>query len=191
IGASTTALWSPAHRQDWFENIATGLPSFAEGRWWTVLTSPFLADPPLAYLTLLPLIVGGIGWAEWRFGTLRTIGLFAAGHITGVLATAGLLALLTPVDWHWSDRLAQTYDVGPSCGALTVLVFAIATLPSPWRLGARIAVGLWAAISVLYLGQLYDLEHAIAITAALVVSGLLPAFRHPEGRPSGRRSEER
>jgi len=91
-----------------------------------------------------------------------------------------------PVDWHWSDRLAGMYDVGPSCGALTVLVFAIATLPSPWRLRARIAVGLWAAISVLYLGQLYDLEHAIAITAALVVSGLLPAFRHPEGRPSER-----
>lgn len=186
IGAVTGGLWSPARTMPWYDSVATGLPSFAEGRWWTVFTSPFFADPPLAYLTLLPLVIGGIGWAEWRFGTLRTIGLFIAGHVTGVLGAAGLLAMLMPVDWHWSDRLAGMYDVGPSCGALTVLVFAIATLPSPWRLRARIAVGLWAAISVLYLGQLYDLEHAIAITAALVVSGLLPAFRHPEGRPSER-----
>ncbi|MGO2745127.1 bifunctional lysylphosphatidylglycerol flippase/synthetase MprF [Microbacterium sp.] len=186
IGIVTTTLWSPAREMPWFGQVATGLPSFAENRWWTVFTSPFFADPSFAYLTLLPLIVGGIGWAEWRFGTLRTIGLVLAGHIVGVLGAAGLLALLTPVDWAWSDRLAQTLDVGPSCGALTALVFAIATLPSPWRLRARIAVGLWAAISVLYLGQLYDLEHAIAIAAALIVSGLLPAFRHPEGRPSER-----
>lgn len=186
VGAVTNALWSPAHRTGWFENVATGLPSFAQGRWWTVFTSPFIADPPLAYLTLLPLIVGGLGWAEWRFGALRTMGLFLAGHLVGVLGAAGILALLTPVDWHWSDRLSQTLDVGPSCGALTALVFAIATLPSPWRLRARIAIGLWAAISVLYLGQLYDLEHAVAMTAALGVSGTLPAFRHPEGRPSVR-----
>src|SRR5690606_22314006 len=62
----------------------------------------------------------------------------------------------------------------------------IATLPSPWRLRARIAIVLWVTISVLYLGQLYDLEHAVAMTVALVVSGSLPTFRHPEGRPSER-----
>jgi len=186
IGAISTGLWSSSREKPWFDMVATGLPSFADGRWWTVFTSPFFADPPIAYLMLLPLIVGGIGWAEWRFGSLRTIGLVLAGHIIGVLGAAGLLALLTPIDWHWSDQLSQTLDVGPSCGALTALVFAIATLPSPWRLRARLAVGLWAAISVLYLGQLYDLEHAIAITVALVVSGLMPAFRHPEGRPSER-----
>lgn len=186
IGGFTGAFWSPLHTMPLFEAVATGLPAFAEGRWWTVFTSPLFADPPLAYLTLLPLIVGGIGWAEWRFGSVKTAGLFIAGHLVGVLGAAALLALLAPVDWHWSDRLSQAFDVGPSCGALTALVFAMATLPSPWRLRARIAVGLWAVISVLYLGQLYDLEHAVAMTAALTVSGLLPAFRHPEGRPSER-----
>lgn len=186
VGVSTGSMWSTVHDRPWFEFVATGLPSFADGRWWTVFTSPFFADPSFAYLTLLPLIVGGLGWAEWQFGALRTMGLFISGHLVGVLGAAGILALLSPVDWHWSDRLSQALDVGPSCGAFTALVFAIATLPSPWRLRARIAIGLWAAISVLYLGQLYDLEHAVAMTAALTVSGLLPAFRHPEGRPSER-----
>lgn len=186
IGALTTSLWSPANEKPWFTAVATGLPSFAEGRWWTVLTSPFISDPPYAYLLMLPLIIGGIGWAEWRFGSLRTIGLVLGGHIVGVLGAAGILALLTPIDWDWSDGLSQSLDVGPSCGALTALVFAIATLPSPWRLRARLAIGLWAVISVLHLGQLYDLEHAVAMVTALTVSGFLPAFRHPAGRPSER-----
>ncbi|MGP6171231.1 bifunctional lysylphosphatidylglycerol flippase/synthetase MprF [Microbacterium sp. A204] len=186
IGVITGSLWSAAHDKPWFEMVATGLPSFAEGRWWTLFTSPLFADPPFAYLTLLPLILGGIGWAEWQFGSLRTIGLVIVGHLVGVLGAAGILALFTPVDWRWSDRLSQALDVGPSCGAMTALVFAIATLPSPWRLRARIAIVLWVTISVLYLGQLYDLEHAVAMTAALVVSGMLPAFRHPEGRPTER-----
>jgi phosphatidylglycerol lysyltransferase len=186
IGAFTGSLWSAAHEKPWFDMVATGLPAFAEGHWWSVFTSPFFADPPFAYLLLLPLILGGIGWAEWQFGSLRTIGLVIAGHLVGVLGAAGILALLTPVDWHWSDKLSAALDVGPSCGAMTALVFAIATLPSPWRLRARIAIVLWVTISVLYLGQLYDLEHAVAMTMALVVSGSLPTFRHPEGRPSER-----
>lgn len=186
LGLGAGTLWSSAQGEPWFDDLATGLPAFADGRWWTVLISPFFADPPFAYLTLLPLIIGGIGWAEWRFGTLRAIGLFFAGHVVGVVGAAAILALLLPTDWHWADMLAQNLDLGPSCGAFTALVFAIATLPSPWRLRARLAIGLWAGISVLYLGQLYDLEHAVAMTAALIVSGVLPAFRHPEGRPSER-----
>ncbi|WP_024357272.1 bifunctional lysylphosphatidylglycerol flippase/synthetase MprF [Leucobacter chironomi] len=186
IAAVTGTLVSPASQQPWFDRVATGLPAFADGRWWTVATSPFFVDHPLVLLTLLPLVVGGLGWAEWRFGSLRTIGLFAAGHVVGVLGAAGILALASNTGWPWAVRLAGAYDVGPSCGALTALVFAIATLPAPWRLRARIAVGLWTGISVLYLGQLHDLEHAVSMAAALVVSGWLPAFRRPAGRPSQR-----
>ncbi|WP_449283005.1 bifunctional lysylphosphatidylglycerol flippase/synthetase MprF [Leucobacter sp.] len=185
-GAVTGTLLSPASEQPWYPQVATGLPAFAEGRWWTVLTSPFFVGHPLIYLTLLPLVVGGAGWAEWRFGTLRTAGLFAAGHVVGVLGAAGILALVSQSGWPWAVRLSQTYDVGPSCGALAALVFAIATLPAPWRLRARIAIAVWVGISVLYLGQLHDLEHAVAMVAALAASGWLPAFRHPAGRP-GRR----
>lgn len=186
VGAATGTLLSSASQQPWYPQVATGLPAFAEGRWWTLVTSPFFVDHPLVHLTLLPLVIGGIGWAEWRFGSLRTVGLFAAGHLVGVLGAAGILAIVSQSGWPWAVRLSETYDVGPSCGALTALVFAIATLPAPWRLRARIAIAVWVGVSVLYLGQLYDLEHAVAMTAALAVSGWLPAFRHPAGRPSQR-----
>ena len=186
VGLASGSLWRAASEQPWYPQVATGLPAFAEGRWWTLLTSPFFVDHPLVYLTLLPLVAGGLGWAEWRFGALRTAGLFLAGHLVGVLGAAGILLLVAPSGWHWAVALSEARDVGPSCGALAALVFAIATLRAPWRLRARLAVVLWVGISVLYLGQLHDLEHAVALVAALLASGWIPAFRHPAGRPSER-----
>ena len=186
VGLATGTLWRPTAEQSWYSQVATGIPSFADGRWWTLLTSPFFVDHPLVYLTLLPLVVGGLGWAEWRFGSLRTVAIALGGHIVGVLGAAGILLLVSSTGWHWAVRLTESVDVGPSCAAFTALVFAIATLPAPWRLRARIAIGLWVGISVLYLGELYDLEHAVAMTAGLAVSGWLPAFRHPAGRPTQR-----
>ncbi|PRI12496.1 hypothetical protein B4915_02030 [Leucobacter massiliensis] len=186
VGASTGSLLAPASRQPWYPEIATGLPALAEGHWWSLFTAIFFLDRPIVYLVLLPLVVGGIGWGEWRFGSLRTAGIFIAGHLVGVLGGAGVLALVSRTGWPWAERLATELDVGPSCGALAVLVFAIATLPAPWRLRARIAVGTWAGVSLLYLGQLHDLEHAISVLVALLASGWLPAFRRPAGRPTQR-----
>ena len=186
IAAATGTLFSPAADKPWFSDVATGLPAFAEGRWWTILTSPFFVDHPFVFLTLAPLVIGGVGWAEWKFGSLRTMGLFLAGHIVGVLGAAGILALVVQTNWAWAVRLSETYDVGPSCGAFTALVFAIATLPAPWRLRGRIIIVICISLSVPYPGRLYDLEHAVAMVAALIASGWLPAFRHPAGRPSER-----
>ncbi|WP_244303042.1 hypothetical protein [Leucobacter coleopterorum] len=186
VGIATGTLLSPAADKPWFQDVATGLPSFAEGRWWTILTSPFFVDHPVGYLLLAPLVIGGVGWAEWQFGWLRTLGLFVAGHVVGILGAAGIVALIVPTGWPWAVRLSEAYDVGPSCGAFFALVFASATLPAPWRLRARVIILVWTIISVLYLGRIYDLEHAVAMAVGLVASGWLPAFRHPSGRPSER-----
>ena len=186
VGVATGSLWSAAADQPWYPDVATGLPAFSDGRWWTVFTAMFFADHPWVYLTLAPLVIGGLGWAEWQFGTLRTAALFVGGHIVGVVGAAAILAAVSQTGWHWASKLTEVYDVGPSCGALTALVFAIATLPSPWRLRARIGIFLWVTISVFYLGKIHDLEHAVAMAVALTVSGLLPAFRHRAGRPSER-----
>lgn len=186
VAALTGTLFSPTQEQPWFTDVGTGYPAFIDGRWWSVATSPWFVAHPLIFLTLLPIVIGGIGWAEWKFGSARTALLFALGHLVGVLGAAGIVALLAPSGWAWADMLATSFDVGPSCGALTALVFAMSTLPSPWRLRARIAVVLWVGISLLYLGHLADLEHAVAMTVALLVSGFLPQFRHPRGRPTAR-----
>lgn len=186
IGAVGGGLFAPAPGFDWLEGVAYGLPAFEAGRWWTPVTGMLFVERPWQYLTILVLIAGGVGWAERRFGSLRAAGIFLAGHLVGVLGAALFLFAVAPTGWAWAERLAGTLDVGASCGALACLVFAIATLPSPWRLRARIAVGAWTGIAVLYLGTLADLEHLFAVAAALLVSGLLPAFRRPAGRPTER-----
>ncbi len=186
VGAISGAMFAPASAQPWFSQVATGIPSFAEGRWWSPLTSMFFVDQPWVYLTITPLLLGSLVWAEWRFGTLRTIALFVGGHIVGVFGGALVIWLMALTGSHWATMLQSQYDVGPSCGAIAALVFAIATLPSPWRLRARALVIVWILLSVLYLGQVYDVEHAVSLAAALTVSGSLPAFRHRGGRPTER-----
>ncbi len=186
VGAISGALFSAASEKPWFSQVATGLPAFAEGRWWSPLSSMFFVDQPWVYLTLTPLLLGSLLWAEWRFGTLRTIALFVAGHLVGVFGGALVVWLLALSGSHWAGELQTQLDVGPSCGAIAALVFAIATLPSPWRLRARALVIVWILLSVLYLGQIYDVEHAVTLAAALAVSGSLPAFRHRGGRPTER-----
>lgn len=186
VGAISGALFSPAAEKPWFTKVATGIPTFAEGRWWSPMTSMFFVDQPWVYLTLTPLVLGSLLWAEWRFGTLRTIAIFISGHLVGVFGGALVVWLLAPTGSSWAGELQTHLDVGPSCGALAALVFAIATLPSPWRLRARALVIVWILLSVLYLGEVYDVEHGVALGAALAVSGSLPAFRHRGGRPTER-----
>lgn len=186
IALFSGALRTPAAELPWFLHIATGLPQFADGLWYTMATSPFVATPQYTYLLVTPLLVGGVGWAEWKFGSLRTIALFAGGHVASVLLSAGIVFALSQTAWPWASQVATQLDVGPSAGAFTCLAFVLATLPSPWRLRSRIVLGTWAGIEVLYIGHLSNLEHAVAIALGLLVSGWLPAFRHPAGRPSMR-----
>ncbi len=186
VGAISGALFSPASKEPWFESVATGIPAFAEGRWWTPLTSMFFVDAPWVYLTLVPLVLFSTAWAEWRFGTMRAMIIFFSGHLVGVFGAALFVWLISLTGSVWATRIATHYDVGPSCGAIAALVFAIATLRSPWRLRARVVIIVWIVLSLLYLGQIYDVEHAIAMIAALIVSGQMTAFRHRGGRPTER-----
>jgi phosphatidylglycerol lysyltransferase len=186
VGIISGSLIRPATEAHWFSQVATGIPTFAEGRWWSPFTSVFFVGDPWVYLFVVPLVLGSVAWAEWRFGTLRTMVIFVGGHLVGVFGAAVLVWLLALAGSTWATKLSQDLDVGPSCGAIATLVFAIATLPSPWRLRARALVIVWVVLSMLYLGQLYDVEHAVSMVAALTVSGLLPAFRRPGGRPTER-----
>lgn len=184
VGVVTASFWHAASTQPWYPSVATGLPAFSEGRWWGVFTSPFVFGSPRSYLRLIPVVF--VGFAEWRFGSLKTVFIFFGGQLVGVLVGAGIVSLVSIGGWHWAVHLTHEFASGPSAGAFACLAFALATLPSPWRLRFRFALGVWAAIEVLYLGQLSNVEHAVAIALALAVSGALPRYRHPLGRPSTR-----
>ncbi|MBN9612100.1 MAG: hypothetical protein J0H64_01300, partial [Actinobacteria bacterium] len=184
IAVLTGTHLTPLAHLPWYDTVATGLPAFRHGRWWTVATAPWFVTHPLRFLLALPLTIGAVGWAEAKFGSLRSLGLFAAGHLVGVLGGAATIAIASARGGPWALGVSHALGVGPTSGALACLVFAAATLPSPWRLRARFAIGAWAAIGLVYLGHLINVERAVVFVAALAVSGMLPAFRHPAGRPT-------
>lgn len=186
VGAASGALFTPASHLSWYSDVATGIPAFAEGRWWSPFTSMFVVGKPWLYFFVIPLVLFGTAWAEWLFGTLRTVALFVVGHLVGVFGGVLVVWLLDAFGSPWGSKLFSHHDLGPSCGAIAALVFAIATLPSPWRLRARALMIVWILLSVLYLGNFHNLEHAVTLGVALLVSGMMPKFRHRGGRPTER-----
>lgn len=184
VAVLTGTHLTPLSHLPWYDTVATGLPALRHGRWWTLVTAPWFVTHPLRFLLALPLTIGAVGWAEARFGSLRTAGLFAAGHLVGALGGAATIAIAAARGGPWAVGVSHALGVGPTSGALACLVFAVATLPSPWRLRARFAIGAWAAIGLIYLGHLVNVERVVVFLAALAVSGALPAYRHPAGRPT-------
>src|SRR4051794_25497980 len=65
-GFATGAFWRAAADQAWYPWVAYGVPSLESGRWWTLLSGPFLAVVPPFYLFMTGSFALFVGWAEWR-----------------------------------------------------------------------------------------------------------------------------
>jgi phosphatidylglycerol lysyltransferase len=185
VGVASEALWSPAEGRPWYDTVAYGLPALREGRWWTVVSGTLLSEVPLHYSLVFAGILLFCGWCEYRLGGRRTALLFAGGQLVAVLGASLLLALLAPTGWPWAVELAAARDVGPSGGMFACLAAVTATTRSPWRLRWRIALGGGAAIALLYIGTLADLEHFLAVVPVLLLAPPVLGS-HRGGRPSVR-----
>ena len=117
----------------------------------------------LAWLVLFPLVLAP---AERWLGTLRTIVVFAIGHVGATLVTAAGIAYgidhgLLP------DHLRNVVDVGSSYGFLCVAALFTYRLPGRWRwlwagtlLGGALAV---AAVD----SSFSDYGHLVAVVIGL------------------------
>jgi lysylphosphatidylglycerol synthetase-like protein (DUF2156 family) len=164
IGALAGTLAKRVADHPWGQDVAYGLPAFADGRWWTLITGSFFAVTPLCYVPVIASFALLVGFAERRLGTVRAVLACVYGHLVGVLGAALLLALGSG---GWSERWAHTVDVGFSAGAMAAGAIATAALAPPWRLRARLALVAYCIGAIVLLGQLADVEHLIAVAAAL------------------------
>src|SRR5690606_40385638 len=105
-GVVSQGLWSPFAGHGWFEHVAYGLPAFAEGRWWTPITGPFFVIEPWGYAPTL-LAFAGMGYLEWRRGSLVALRVFWLGQLVAILATALFIVALRPTGWPWVVGLAE------------------------------------------------------------------------------------
>ncbi len=167
LGIATTTLWNAVEDRPWFSTIAFGLPSFERARWWTLATGPWFALSPVIYLPLVVAFALFVGYTEWQIGTRRAALYCVGGQLVGVLGAALFLWAFRGTGWSWARQLAGNLDVGFSAGALASIALISARIRAPWRLRLRAVLVGYVAVSVLYVGSLADLEHAIAVGVAL------------------------
>lgn len=179
LGLASGAMWSTADSERVVRDVGYGLPALEAGRWWTVLTGPLFAVDPRGYVPVLVSLALLGGFAEWRFGRARALAAAGLCQVVAVVAAAAAVSLMSGGGWAWAGSLASSLDVGPSAGVVGAAAAATATVSSPWRGRLRLCLLMWAGLSVLYVGSLPDVEHAIAVVLGLVAGPLLL------GRPPG------
>jgi lysylphosphatidylglycerol synthetase-like protein (DUF2156 family) len=188
LGLVTGSLWRAASSAPWYPDIAFGLPSFAAGRWWTLVTGVFFAVVPWYYLPMVASFALFAGWAEHRMGTRLAAAVTIGGHLFSVLGAALLLLAVRGLDWAWATQTAALRDVGFSAGALTAAAVASALVRPPWRLRLRLGLVIYVITSAIYIGSLADLEHLLGVAAGLAVGPQITRSLNPPppSRPSRR-----
>ena len=110
------------------------------------------------------------------------------GQLAGILLTALLVWALAATPWGWADGLALDLDTGFSAGMFAVLAVTSSTLRAPWRLRLRLVLVGYVVVGLLYIAQLADVEHAIALALALPLGRRITGAAAPaEGSGLGRR----
>ena len=170
LGLALGGLWNALQQRSWYPDVAFGLPSFQHGRYWTLVTGAFLAAQPWDYLAVLVGMLLLVGFAEARMGTRWAAAVTTAGQVAAVLLAALLLLVLRTTGWSWAVNVSHQLDVGFSAGMLCAGAMASATLRSPWRLRLRLGLVAYVALSLLYVGTISDLEHALAVTLGLLAT---------------------
>ncbi|TQL54281.1 rhomboid family intramembrane serine protease [Subtercola boreus] len=183
---ATGALWDPIIQRSWYPDIAYGVPSTLDGRWWTVITGTFFARLPIHYAILVVGLLVGVGWAERTFGTFRAFGIFAGGQIVAVVGTSFFLLSARSFDSDWASALTTNYDVGPSGGIFACLAAVLVTLRAPWRLRARFALFAYVTVSLIYIGTMSDIQHFLGVVVVMLVVPFLQPRGSRVGRPSSR-----
>ena len=191
LGVATRALWDPLVDRELLEQVGYGLPALRAGRWWTVVTGSLFALTPGQYLAVAGGFAVLVGWSEWRLGTRATAIAAVTGQLVGVLGSALLLAVLSTSSWGWAVRVSDDLDVGFSAGALAAVAAATVVVAPPWRARLRFALMLYAVLTFLYLGVLWDLEHLLAVVYGLALGPFVVGRRPRLQRPRMSRHEWR
>jgi lysylphosphatidylglycerol synthetase-like protein (DUF2156 family) len=165
LGLLFGSFVTPLGEHAWGERLSYGVPAFADGRWWSVFTSVPFAITPLCYVAVLASFAAFVGLLEHRLGTVRTVTVWAIGHVAGVFGAIGLVDLT-------GSALTSALDVGPSGGAMAAAAVLTATFSSRRRFWARATLIIYLIGSLLVIGHLADVVHLVAVAVALPLGPL-------------------
>ena len=163
-------LWTTIEDKSWYDDVAFGLPAFEDGRWLTLIWGMFFALDPFFYVYVAGAFALITGFSEWRLGTARTVVICVLYQWGAVLITALIFLIFRNSGWEWVQARAAETDVGFSAGMLAAVSVASATVRPPWRLRLRLAIWGYVLFSVLFVGQMADAEHFVAVVLSMPFS---------------------
>ncbi|MBB2976554.1 lysylphosphatidylglycerol synthetase-like protein (DUF2156 family) [Microbacterium endophyticum] len=172
VGVATSALWQPFVNNSAWDVVAYGLPALEAGKWWTPLLGTFLIARPLLYIPGL-LAFAGMGYLEYRRGSRIALAYFTVGQLFAVIGSALLVWILAFTPSDWAQNVATLRDVGPSGGTMACIAAAIGLFISPWRVRAWIVLLAFVFTTMLFWGNLDDIEHLLAVVLVLSVDRTL------------------
>src|SRR6478736_6198557 len=108
--------------------------------WYAVLLSAFWERDLAGYLvgTLVVLLAGLT--LERRLGSLKFASAALAGHVLGIVATLGFLAVAPGLMGSWIRDLSGHFFLGPSALACAAAMAATASLSTLWRRRIRVVI---------------------------------------------------
>ncbi len=163
-------LWSGIEQKSWYNDVAYGLPAFQDGRWFTLGFGVFFALYPVYYLFVAGAFALLTGFGEWRLGTARTVVICVVYQIAAVLVVAAIFWIFRDTNWAWVQQRSTETDVGFSAGMMAVFSVATATVKPPWRLRLRLLVWVYVLFSIMFIGQMADAEHLVAVALSMPFS---------------------
>ena len=169
-----------------------GIRGLLHGKIWTIVTSNFLIDHPVAIISTVVLSILATGVCELRFGTWRTIFIWFTGTWAPLVAAAvGLIPAHLMHAPGTIDRLMVS-EVGSST-ATWCCVGAIAGVPffvRGWRLFAGLSALLLLLAILILMRTFTDIEHITALLSGMVLSKIWDRYPSKLGiltrEPSGR-----
>ena len=126
--------------------------------WWALVTSSFFATSWLDYLTLILVLVLGVGIAERIVGPWKALTAFLIGGALSALGLIGLVLLGTVNNDEWLSYLGGDYIVGAYGGAAAALGASTASLNILWRRRLRTWLLALAIMFALYVGVAQSLQ---------------------------------
>lgn len=142
------------------------------------------------YIPVLLVFLWAASVYERRVGHIRTLLVAIGGQVLGVLLTSLLLLPFEGSGWTWARELSHQGHVAIAAWGFAVVGALTAVMQPVWR--RRVRVGLFAYLIAMVLnsGLLWDVQHLVAFTLA-VLAGPYLAGRRPT-RPDftfGRRTQ--
>lgn len=182
IGIATKALWLPAESSGLVDAYGWGLPAFAEGKWWTILVGAFIAPEPWMYLLILPLIILGGGYIEYKYGAVRMLVTLFATHIASVAIVSLFIYVLQPMGVPLAVEFAKIKDVGMSNAGFGAIGVGTAALATAWRKRVRSGLFLYSLAFALFSGLIWDFTHMTALLVGFAIGPLV--IKRPYEKPS-------